>query len=343
MQQLAQLKSRCYSCKTQPRAGWDSQSQPKHIPESDSVRQGCSRTLTPSRGAVISRRLHMVASLNACAAHGQAHFRAYLGAQEQTAIKPSCTMGSVTARYTSSITVCPLNTTAAYSECKYTGYPANSETCSCVVTIFLNGCGFLSFLKKKQNRKNPKKQYLTAFLSTNAVKHFCTEGANLGIDLLLCWPTLVQLEYISPITNFKCCMQREGAKIMKMKHWVPPYQCCGSEHCPAETSYPAVMTTTSLLQLTPRGSNSALPKMTPPRAGQEAPHIHTHLTHCTLTLCRECWNPACKSKANSPCLRIHMLAENTKARRWPSFFQGFTAKSLPSSTIEQTPLVLSLS
>lgn len=69
----------------------------------------------------------MVASLSACATHGQAHFRAYLGAWEQTFIKPSCTIGSVTAPYTSSSTACLLNPTAVCSEWKYTGYPANSE------------------------------------------------------------------------------------------------------------------------------------------------------------------------------------------------------------------------
>lgn len=116
---------------------------------------------------------------NACATHGQAHFRAYLGAQEQTAIKPSCTMGSVTARYTSSITVCPVNTSAVYSECKYTGYPANSETCSCVVTIFLNGCGFLSFLKKPKQKK-PQKTISYCFFIYKCCQTFLHRGCKFG-------------------------------------------------------------------------------------------------------------------------------------------------------------------
>lgn len=185
---------------------------------------------------------------------------------------------------------------------------------------------WLDFLLKKI-------KYLATFLSTNAGKYFCTEAADLEVDLLLCWPTLVQLEYISPIMNFKCCMQRERTEIMKMKHWVP--SCCGSggEHCPAEVLHPALVTTTSpthqALQLIPRGGNWALPKLTPTRAGQGGP---SHTQH-TLTLCRECWNPACKSKANSLCLRIHMLAENTKAKFLPGLHCKIFVQFYQCSTI----------
>lgn len=94
----------------------------------------------------------MVASLHACATHGQAHLRAYLGAREQTSIKANCTIRGVTARYTSSITACLLNPTAAHSEWKYTAYPDNSETYKCVVTIFFNGCDLISYVKKNKNK-----------------------------------------------------------------------------------------------------------------------------------------------------------------------------------------------
>lgn len=103
------------------------------------------RSLIPSRGAVISRRLHMTASLNACATHGQAHLRAYLGAQEQTSTNPNGTNSGVIAHYTSSITVCLLNPAAVYSDWKCTAYPDHSETC--VVTVFFNGCGLISYVK----------------------------------------------------------------------------------------------------------------------------------------------------------------------------------------------------
>lgn len=184
-----------------------------------------------------------------------------------------------------------------------------------------------------------KIKYLVTFLCINAIKNSCTESANLEVDILLCWPTLVQLEYISPITNFKCCMQRERTKITKIECQIPSYQCWGSgrERCPAEALHPAVMTTASL-------THQALAAYTK-RKQLSTSKNHTHKGRSGIpshTHCRESRNPTCKSKADPPRLRIHLQAENTNARRRPSFFQGFTAKSL-SSSISGAALVLSLS
>lgn len=232
----------------------------------------------------------MVASLNACATHCQAHLRAYLGSREHTSIKPNCTIGSVIARYTGCITACLLNPTTVYSEWKYTGYPDNSESYLCVVTLFFNGCSLISYVKKK------KIKCLATFIPMNAIKHFscayqtCTEVANLEVDLLFCWPALVQLEYIRPMMNFKCHMQRERAKTMKIKHQDSSCQCCGSgsERCPAEALPPAVTTTTSL-------AHQSLATYTKTKQLSTSKN-HTHKgwsgspshTRYTLTLCKEC-------------------------------------------------------
>lgn len=158
---------------------------------------------------------------------------------------------------------------------------------------------------------------LVTFLCINAIKHSCTEAANLEVDILLCWPTLVQLECISLITNFKCCMQRERTKkSQKLNAKFHPISAgaVGScrERCLAEALHPAVMTTASLTHqalaiYTKRKQLSTSKNHT--NKGRSGIPSHTH--------CRECRNPTCKSKADSPCLRIHILAENTKARRWP--------------------------
>lgn len=111
-----------------------------------------------------------------------------------------------------------------------------------------------------------------------------------------------------------------------------------------EVLHPAVVTTTSPthqdLQLVPRGGNSALPKLTPTRAAQEAPH-----THITLWLFPESDETQPANPKQIPCVWGFVRWQKTQRHgdghgHGHAIFQGFTVKSL-SSSISGAPSALS--
>lgn len=100
MQQWAQLKCRCYSCKTQPGAGCDSQSQSKHIPESGTVRERMQQvTNSFQRWCDFKEAPH--GCITECLCNTQpSTAQSIFGSSGAASIKANCTIRGVTAHYT---------------------------------------------------------------------------------------------------------------------------------------------------------------------------------------------------------------------------------------------------